>query len=94
MRSATAKVTSKGQITIPAEIRAALSVVPGDRVSFLLEDGVIRVERERSWVERTAGMFKDRAIYPPPTAKELREMAEQAVADEVMESMNRGSASS
>ncbi len=87
MRSATAKVTSKGQITIPAEIRAALSVVPGDRVSFLLEDGVIRVEREQSWVERTAGMFKDRGPKIPPTAKELREMAEIAIVEDVMRRM-------
>lgn len=29
-----AKVTSKGQITIPLEIRRALGVAPGDRVIF------------------------------------------------------------
>ena len=87
MRSATAKVTSKGQITIPAEIRAALAVAPGDRVSFLLEDGIVRVEREPSWVERTAGMFKGRGPKAPPTAKEFREMAEIAIVDDVMRRM-------
>jgi antitoxin PrlF len=94
MRTSTAKVTSKGQITIPAEIRAALEVEAGDRVRFVVDDGSVRVERERSWVERTAGMFKDRAIVPPPTERELRDMAEQAIVDDVMERMNRGSASS
>ena len=94
MRTATAKVTSKGQITIPIEIRNALAVAPGDRVSFSVEDGMVRVEREQSWVERTAGMFKGREPKIPPTAKEFREMYEQAVADEVMESVNRGVPSS
>ena len=31
----TAKLTSKGQITIPAAVRAALGVVAGDRVEFI-----------------------------------------------------------
>jgi AbrB family looped-hinge helix DNA binding protein len=33
-------VTSKGQITIPAEVRAAMRIEPGDRVVFtVLADG-------------------------------------------------------
>ena len=84
MRSATAKVTSKGQITLPVAIREALSVAPGDRVSFLLEDGIIRVERERSWAERTAGMFKGRRPGPPPTIAEMRDDAEAAWVDDVL----------
>ncbi len=36
----TATITSKGQITIPANVRQALSVGPGDRVEFVqLEPG-------------------------------------------------------
>lgn len=44
---ADATVTSKGQITIPAEVRAAMNVHPGDRVVFtVLSDGttVIRAK--------------------------------------------------
>ena len=87
MRTETAKITSKGQITIPIAIREALSVAPGDRVSFLLEDGIIRVERERSWAERTAGMFKGRRRGPPPTIEELRDEAEIAIVEDVMRRM-------
>lgn len=36
-----AKVSSKGQITIPAEIRKKLNLKEGDKVLFLEEDGKI-----------------------------------------------------
>jgi antitoxin PrlF len=38
-----AKVTSKGQITIPIEIRRALGVGPGDRLVFENEAGSIKL---------------------------------------------------
>ena len=42
---ASAKITSKGQITLPLEVRKALKVRPGDRVSFrTARDGRIVVE--------------------------------------------------
>ena len=93
MREATATVTSKGQITIPVEIRRELHVRPGDRIKFIAESGEVRVVRAKSWVDATSGMFKDAATQPPPTAEELRVIAEQAIADEVMERMD-GSGSS
>ncbi|MFT4564235.1 MAG: antitoxin PrlF [Gammaproteobacteria bacterium] len=37
-----ATVTSKGQITIPKDIRAKLGLEPGDKVNFLVDDdGVV-----------------------------------------------------
>ena len=39
-----AKVTSKGQITIPAEIRRRLRLKPGDKVLFLEDDGRVTIE--------------------------------------------------
>lgn len=42
-----ATVTSKGQITLPKEVRARLGVRPGDRVAFRERaDGTIVVEAE------------------------------------------------
>ena len=38
-----AKVTSKGQITIPAEIRKKLHLKPGDKVLFIEEDDRVTV---------------------------------------------------
>ena len=41
-----AKITSKGQITVPVEIRKTLSVKPGDHIRFEQEKGGIRVVRD------------------------------------------------
>ena len=38
-------LTSKGQVTIPKEIRDALDLSPGDRVGYELEDGSVRLRR-------------------------------------------------
>lgn len=43
----TSTITSKGQITLPVEVRRALGLRPGDRVSFrTARDGSVVVEPE------------------------------------------------
>lgn len=57
----TAKITSKGQITIPQELRQALSLRTGDRVAFLLrEDGVVEMRPETVDVMSLFGAIKPR----------------------------------
>lgn len=41
---ATAKVTSKGQVTIPAKYRRRFGLRVGDEVTFVEKDGLLRVE--------------------------------------------------
>jgi AbrB family looped-hinge helix DNA binding protein len=41
-----AKVTSKGQVTIPVEVRRSLGVKPGDKLRFEPQDGGFLVVRE------------------------------------------------
>ena len=43
-----AKITSKGQITIPREVRRALGVRPGDRVLFESDEKGMRVRPART----------------------------------------------
>ena len=38
-----ARVMSKGQVTIPKNIREPLGVTTGDRVTFIFENGSVRV---------------------------------------------------
>jgi len=40
-----AKVTSKGQITLPKEVRAKLGLEPGEAVEFIEERGEFRLRR-------------------------------------------------
>lgn len=42
-----AKITTKGQITVPKVVREALALNPGDRMSFVMhDDGTVTVEAE------------------------------------------------
>ena len=54
----TAKITSKGQITVPNEVRRALGVGVGDRLAFNDENGTMRVTpvRAESPFERYRGI--------------------------------------
>ena len=38
-----AKVMAKGQVTIPKDVREALGVASGDRISFIVEGGTVRI---------------------------------------------------
>lgn len=39
----TAKIMSKGQVTIPKDVRTVLGVSNGDRVTFIVEDNNVRI---------------------------------------------------
>jgi AbrB family looped-hinge helix DNA binding protein len=83
MQERVSVVTRKGQITIPAEFRKALGLKEGDKVALSLEEGEVRLTPSESVVRRTAGIFK--MDEPPKTAEELRVLAEEAIAADVME---------
>ncbi|MGD0901868.1 MAG: AbrB/MazE/SpoVT family DNA-binding domain-containing protein [Terracidiphilus sp.] len=46
VQSFRAKVTSKGQITVPVEIRRSLGVKPGDKIRFEQQEVGFRVVRD------------------------------------------------
>ena len=56
----TAKVTSKGQVTIPKEIRKKLGVHPGEDVGFEEKDGLVVVSKvvTRSPFDKWVGKLK------------------------------------
>jgi antitoxin PrlF len=57
--SAFAKITSKGQTTVPAEIRAELGVKPGDRLEYVRQpDGQIVVRKALSGLASVRGILK------------------------------------
>lgn len=56
-----ARVTSKGQLTIPAEVRRALGIRTGDSLVFEVEGGEMRVRVARRPVSFAdyAGMWRE-----------------------------------
>lgn len=45
----TSKLSSKGQVTIPKEIREELDLGAGDLVVYEVQDGVVTVRRAEPW---------------------------------------------
>jgi AbrB family looped-hinge helix DNA binding protein len=57
-----ARVTSKGQVTVPREVREALGIKEGDQIVF-------RVEEHRAVVARTANLLELAGAVDVPAAK-------------------------
>lgn len=79
MKQHPATLTSKGQITIPVEVRQRLGLKRGDRVIFEVADHEVILRRGASVVAATAGVLKSQR--PPLSAEGLRAAAETAAAD-------------
>lgn len=55
----TGTVTSKGQITIPKDVREDLGLEPGSRIAFVRNDeGNYEIHRERRSVRALAGALR------------------------------------
>jgi AbrB family looped-hinge helix DNA binding protein len=82
MEGQTTTVTSKGQVTIPVELRRALNIKPKDRVAFELVDGEVRLRRVQSRLLAGYG-----AVTPhsrPLDFRKLRQETEKEIAEEVI----------
>ena len=54
----TGKITSKGQTTLPAGVRAKLKVGPGDHLRYIaLDDGGFRIEKVSASFESLRGII-------------------------------------
>jgi antitoxin PrlF len=70
---ATATLTTKGQVTIPKEVREHLGVDTGDRLSFVVqEDGTVVVEPITRHVRDLGGLLK-RSRHRPISISEMDE---------------------
>jgi antitoxin PrlF len=54
----TSTLTSKGQVTIPVELRKRLGLHPGDQVGFVVEDGKVQLVRREQCIESAFGIVK------------------------------------
>lgn len=72
----TSVLTSKGQVTIPADVRRRLGLSPGDRLAFVLDGDQVRLVRRENRIEAAFGVCKPA----------------QSVSDEDMERIIKGRA--
>lgn len=62
---AVATITSKGQVTIPVQVRNALGIDAGDRIEFVeLEKGQFAIVAATRSVQELKGIFRDRRSKP------------------------------
>ncbi len=67
-------MTSKGQITVPKDVRLKLNLKPGDRVLFIVEDdGAVRMRAVNKDISSLIG------ILPRPNRAATIEEIEEAI---------------
>ena len=82
-----ARVMAKGQVTIPKNVRAVLGINTGDRVTFIVENGDVKVvnsavyalkrfQQQMQGEGEKAGMFTDEDVAAWITASRREEDAE------------------
>lgn len=78
---ATSTMTSKGQVTIPKEVRDRLGLTEGDRLEFVFDEQgrlILRPEAEDP-LGRLPGLLRHLAPERPVTIEEMREAVLQRV---------------
>lgn len=88
---ATSTLTSKGQITIPKEVRERLGVKEGDRLVFRFDERgnlVLQPEARRP-LGRISGMLQHLAKDRPVTVEEMEEAVKQHAVERFKRSVKR-----
>ena len=82
-----AKVTSKGQITLPAALRTKLKLVPGSRVDFEERpDGSFVIRRKTRDISELYGILKYEG--PPVSVEEMNAAIRDAAAERFKRSVS------
>jgi antitoxin PrlF len=86
MALARSKITSQGQISVPAEVRKRLGVGPGSVIEWDEEGGKVVVRRSGKYTS----LDIHKALFPegPPPRKTLEEM-DEAIAQAIVEKYAR-----
>jgi AbrB family looped-hinge helix DNA binding protein len=85
-RRYTGKVTSKGQTTVPKEVRDFLGLEEGTQMEWILDDGKVTVKPRKLRAIDLAGI-----LGPPPSGVKNTTVEEmnQAIGDAIVEQYER-----
>ncbi len=73
-----AKITSKGQVTLPIELRTRLGLEPGDRVMFVEQaDGTFALRARSGTFADLRGILSDK-VKKRPTSAEIDQWIDEA----------------
>ena len=84
----TSRLTMKGQVTLPKELREQFGLGPGTRVAFDAEGDGIKVRPVRKTILDWAGTLRSRVRDWPDD--EIRRRVKKAVADKVVRDFSHG----
>lgn len=76
-------MTSKGQTTVPAEIRELLKLKPGDRIRYVVRNGEVTLKAKNKRLVDLAGVLH-RPGMPTMAIEDMNEIIGDAVVDHVM----------
>ena len=71
-------VTTKGQVTIPVEVRRLLEVEPGDKVIFRVTEGTVELQPTAMTLEDAFG-----AVTPRSQPEDLAALRDTAIEEHV-----------
>lgn len=78
------KVSSRGRITIPVEIRRALDLSAGDRVEFKRSDDGLRIRKWRPNAAPSPEALPSERLDLPHTIDEQQVASEQTLSDDAL----------
>ena len=84
---AATKMTRKGQVTIPIEIRQKLHLEEGDILAVREEDGKVVLESQREVLARTLEMFATNALVPILTPDDMDDIVAEAIVEDYFDSV-------